>query len=489
MPNKIIKIAVVGMGVAGISVLREWTKYIKDNPKIEITLFGDEKTFGRGNPYQKDDNHLLMNVRGDSTTIIPSNKDDFADWLKRNKEAKNPELHYYPRSLVGKYLKEHMELWVKESKAKIIKEKVKSIRVLKNDRYMVKSSSIESEFDVVHLCLGHLPYKDPYNLIFHPNFIINPFPLKEKMPQIPKGSKVAVLGMGLTSIDVLRYIHFLRNDLSLSFFSRTGTFKTVNLESIETKYQWFTKENIEKIKKENHGFIPLKIYLDWFKKETENQGLFLEKDWIKDSFGSKESIKKQFTNKDYRNKLTIIQNLLINMGMLLTDLWEALSEKDKKIFLDYYHTKWDKLRSPFPSDSGKIILSAAEKNKINIFGGLKDITFSEHSFNFHLENEKTQKADYIINATGPEKKVSFNNKRAPLLSQLLNERILQEEKYGGVQVLMPSLSAISQKYGELRTLKVHGQMISGIQFGNNSIDIISESARNSVKDIVNYMFS
>lgn len=66
----------------------------------------------------------------------------------------------------------------------------------------------------------------------------------------------------------------------------------------------------------------------------------------------------------------------------------------------------------------------------------------------------------------------------------MDERILQPETFGGVQVRLPDLSAISQKYGIIHRLKIHGELISGIQFGNNSVDIISESVRPAVEDII-----
>lgn len=480
MSNQVIKIAVVGMGVAGISVLREWTKEKANNPLIELTLFGDEKTFGTGAPYQKDDENLLMNVSADSTTIIPENKNDFVEWLENVKGENNPSLKYYSRNIVGTYLKEHMDLWIKKSKARVIKEKVKTVRVLENKQYEVTSSSIKEVFDVVHLCLGHMPYSDHYNLIDHPNFIVNPFPLKENMPLIPKNSKVAVLGMGLTSIDILRYIHFYRQDLNVIFFSNTGKFKTINYKSKTIDYICFTKENIDKTKNENNGFIPLDTYIDWFKKEIKNQKISLKENWINEPFGSKENIKKLLAGS---YKTTIIQSILIGIGSLLPDLWMSLSEIDKETFINKYHTKWDKLRSPFPAESGEILYSDWANNKIQVFGGLTDIIPNKNSFKLILKDQDPKTAEYILNAVGPGKDVSPNNNRTPLLSQLVNERILQIEKFGGVQVTLPDLSAVSQRYGVLKTLKVHGQIISGIQFGNNSIDIISQSARTSVKDI------
>src|SRR5699024_2858752 len=98
------------------------------------------------------------------------------------------------------------------------------------------------------------------------------------------------------------------------------------------------------------------------------------------------------------------------------------------------------------------------------------------SFTCHLKDGTSINVDYFINATGNDIHVSFDKKQMHLLSQMLNERIIQPEEFGGVQVRIPDLSAVSQKYGVIHTLKAHGQLIAGIQFGNSSVRIISRSA-------------
>lgn len=487
--NKLIgdnemKIAIIGMGVAGISVLREWTKEKESNPSLELTVFGDENTFGTGVPYQKDNVNLLMNVPAEFTTIIPEKKDDFVDWLQNTQDEENPRFKYYPRQLFGIYLAERMQGWLIQSKAKVIKEKVETIEILPNNQFRLTTSNGVEDFDAVHLCIGNLPYKDPYNLIDHPNFIINPFPMDKNLSSIPDGARIGVLGTGLTSIDIFRYIHFNRPDLKVSFFSNSGRFKSISGKSKQINYQFFTEENIKNTKENNKSFIPLETYIKWFKKEIENQGLSLESDWMDQAFGSKATIIKELENPDI---IGVVQSILLDLNPLLTDLWMALTETDKQIFLKNYYGQWDKLRSSFPAESGEKLVVAWEENKINVFANLIDIIKNKESFEFVLKDQKSQHIDYIINAIGTEKNVSFKMNRIPFVHQLLNERILQPETFGGVQVTLPDLSAISQKYGILHTLKIHGELISGIQFGNNSVDIISESARSAVEDIVEFI--
>ena len=477
-----MKIAIIGMGVAGIGALREWTREKDSDPSIEITVFGDEETFGTGAPYQKENEKLVMNQAAGTISILPENKNDFVEWLLNNNEEEPSEKHY-PREMFGEYLKDRMKDWLIQSKAEVIKESVERVQILANNQLRLTSSTTIKDFDAVHLCIGGLAYKDSYQLINHPNFIVNPFPVKQTMPLIPKGATVGVLGTGLTGIDIFRYTHYNRPDLKVTFFSPSGRFKSIRGKADAIDYRFFTKENIKSAKEKNNGFIPLETYIEWFKKEAEHQQLSLTNNWKNNQLGSKETLKKELSNS---KEIGAIQNLLHDMSPFLPEIWMALEETDKKLFFDKYNEKWDKLRSSFPVATAKELVSAWEENKITVSNQLVDVIKEENSFELILKDGESQHVDYIINAAGTQKNVSFNMDRMPLLSQLLNERLLQPETFGGIQINLPDFSAISQKYGIIHTLKVHGELISGIQFGNNSVNMVSESARPAVNDILKY---
>lgn len=481
MADTIKHVAIVGMGIAGVSALREWTKQKENNPAIEITVFGDAKTFGRGVPYQKDDHLLIMNQPADLATIIPENPDDFVEWLEDTQGEEDASHGYYPRALFGSYLHERMESWLMQANAKVIKEKVVKIEPLKNRQFRVATNSCQQTYDVVHLSIGSAPYTDYYGLSEHPNFILDPFPVEENLADIPKGATVGVLGTGLTSVDILRYLNQRRSDIELSFYSHSGRFKTARGETIPFNYQYFTAENIKAEKEKNNGFIPLEIYVEWFKKELAYQDVSLHTDWIKQPFGSKENIKRDLTSP---HEIGVVQTLILGMDRFLTEIWMALTEVDKATFFERYGEQWDKVRSSFPVESGEILHSLWDEDKIKVFGNVVDIIEQDQSFKILFKNQETQIVDYLINATGSQKNVNYKLERNPLLRQLLNNRILQPEPFGGVQVTVPTLSAVSQKYGVLDRFKVHGPLISGIQFGNNSIDIISEGVQTAVLDLV-----
>ncbi|MCA9767043.1 MAG: FAD/NAD(P)-binding protein [Carnobacterium sp.] len=479
-----MKIAIIGMGVAGIGALREWTREKETNPSIELTVFGDEDTFGTGAPYQKDNEKLVMNQAAGTITIKPENKNDFVEWLQSTKNETEPAAKHYPRELFGDYLKDRMNDWLVQSNAEIIKEEVISVQMLANNQLQLTSSSTVKNFDAVHLCIGGLAYKDSYQLINHPNFIVNPFPVKKTMPFIPKGATVGVLGTGLTGIDIFRYTKYHRPDLTVSFFSPSGRFKSVRGQADAIDYRFFTTENIKLAKEKNNGFIPLDTYVEWFKKEANYQQLSLKNNWGNNQLGSKETLKKELTNS---KEIGAIQNLLHDMSPFLPEIWMALEEKDKQRFFELYYERWDKLRSSFPVATAKELVAAWQANNITVSNKLTGVIKEENSFKLILKDQEPQYVDYLINAAGTEKKVSYQVDRMPLLRQLINERLLQPETFGGVQMSLPDFSAVSQRYGILHTLKVHGELISGIQFGNNSVNMVSESAQPAVQDIVHYL--
>src|SRR5690625_8028781 len=96
--------------------------------------------------------------------IVPEKSNDFVHCIKINHNDKHPESKFYPSAEFAAYVAERMNEWLAESKAKIMLEKVNSIRVSTNQQLQLSWANQSKIFDAVHLCTGIFPYKDPYNL-------------------------------------------------------------------------------------------------------------------------------------------------------------------------------------------------------------------------------------------------------------------------------------------------------------------------------------
>src|SRR5699024_3066618 len=155
--GKFMKIAIIGMGAAGISVLGQWAKYQQLDPSLELTVYGQKETFGTGLPYQKDTEEILLNQVAEQMSVDADEPLDFLHWLYE-KGIPHPKGSFASRNLYGVYLKERTEEWLEKTGPDILKEEVQSVRKTENNCFEITSKSGTQVVDVVHLCAGHTEF-------------------------------------------------------------------------------------------------------------------------------------------------------------------------------------------------------------------------------------------------------------------------------------------------------------------------------------------
>src|SRR5690625_7840867 len=90
-----MKIAIIGMGAAGISVLRELVTQIDDLSNRSLFIYSDEDLFGTGLPYQQDDESIILNQYTETMSLKPDDELDFVKWVQKNKQKTD---------VIGKYM-------------------------------------------------------------------------------------------------------------------------------------------------------------------------------------------------------------------------------------------------------------------------------------------------------------------------------------------------------------------------------------------------
>ncbi|MGP6146757.1 FAD/NAD(P)-binding protein [Jeotgalibaca sp. A122] len=471
------KIAIVGMGAAGVSVLHAMTKF-PEYADAEIIIYTDPDTFGTGLPYQPDTSILLLNQRAETMSIKVEDPLDFVKWAAVNKGFNDGEKAHLPRTWYGEYLQETMNKAIEILKPTIIKEEVQDLSIKIDGAIILKTLNSEKQVNMVHLCIGHLPYQDPYHLKGHPSFIYNPYPTYEKLEAIPNGSRVGIVGTGLTGIDMMRYLLRKREGIKIYFFSDTGTFSSVRGEEPDDALNYLTLEQLEREKKHNGGFVSLSKMIEWFKLECEDKEINVGALLNRYSKGDIDDLKAQLTDE---GQLGMLQMIIHAMDPYLADYWLALNETDKKQYFHDYRADFERFRSPIPSESISELLEGCESGKISIHKELKAIADVQGAFDVSFENGKNIQVDYLINATGQDKNIEKSYNNSKLLNNLLNKRIVQPEVFGGIQVIWPTSQAVSQRYGIISNLVIHGQLISGLQYGNNTVGMIRDHAYRVVK--------
>lgn len=458
------KVAIIGMGVAGVSVFRAMAKQAAYQD-CQIVLYDDSKTFGTGMPYQADSKQLLINQTADTMSLEIEDPLDFVKWVAMKKGISNGAKEFFPRVWYGEYMQEKLAPTIQLLQPDILYEEVTALRVKKDGTYIVQSASALEQYDSVHLCIGHLPYQDPYHLIGNQGYIHHPYPVQEKLTQFPKGARIGIIGTGLTSVDLMRFLNKQEKNYTIHFFSHQGRFSLYRGSEPAISLRFLTPENVRQAKRQHDGFVPLEKMLEWFYLECQDKEV--DFDYLKTRFGkgSKEQLNLQLKEE---TDLGMLQAIIHKMDFHLAEFMQALTKADKELFYTEYESLFKHFRTPMPKSSLEELMFKWNADKIKVWENMQAVESGTSGFEVQLEEKETVAVDYLVNATGHGMQAEASTYQSQLINQLLNEWVLQPELFGGVQVVWPSAQAVSQRYGVLNRLYVHGQLVQGIQYGNNA---------------------
>jgi len=227
---KQIKIAIIGTGPRGVSILERLIHDSNSNRKINLSIYlFDGYEQGTGCHVTDQSENLLLNTAADQITMIPENRNEqqilgvyrkpFDEWIeecinsgKHNNlittSRQKPKDMYYPRALFGYYLKDVLASLINTVRnrieIKIITQNVEDITSAQDSKWNIIAGEKQyTEIDRIFLCTGHGPVQKYENKTSENILIEDPFPIKEKMFPIKKDKVVAIQGMGLTTFDVV----------------------------------------------------------------------------------------------------------------------------------------------------------------------------------------------------------------------------------------------------------------------------------------------
>ena len=73
-----MRVAIIGMGTAGVSVLRQLVKH-ENFSQLKVDVYDDDRNMGQGVPFQNDSSELLINMPSKSMSL---NLDDDQEFWK-----------------------------------------------------------------------------------------------------------------------------------------------------------------------------------------------------------------------------------------------------------------------------------------------------------------------------------------------------------------------------------------------------------------------
>lgn len=475
-----MKIAIVGFGLSGFSFLKSLMDNKKYKEDIKIDIYEKRNEYPVGIPYEDDSLDKLLNVDADEMLYSEEKKDDFKTWMEENNKTLDPEEKMAPRIYFGQYLKDKSKAYINNKNVRIINKEVIDMDLYfdqEKEKYKLSTKDTCEVYEAVFMGTGASFYQDPYDLDGNQGFIRNPYPLRDKLKDIKKDQRVAIIGTSASSADVFRYLAKEKNlTHKVNFFTGSSEYKVVdipylkdseNISSID--YDW-----IRNNKNANNSFVNLDDLMDTVRSDFKRQGYKLECAYDTYSDNTLELSRKAIKEND--QDLAFCEDYFMDFSMYQADILNNMRLFDKQTYMDKYYKYLNFLSGKTPHNTMKWILKAFDDGKIDIVLNTEEIKVNEDK-TFTLVGEKTRDADIVINCTGIEKDLKKVSQKLPLIRSLYDKNmIMADEDVKCIAVTRPNCNPISKRFGKLKNLYITGMLIDKTDIDNNDARCIQRTA-------------
>lgn len=498
-----MKIAVVGGGLSGASVVKTILDHEKFADTDQIDIFEPREHLGVGLPYDEDDEAVMLNVAPDILSFDQGNPNDFVEWLHKNYEEPYNFEDLISRPKYGRYLKERFAPYFKHEQVVHLPLEVEDLRVLDaasgalaDDKhtehfiYQLKTREgwHEKIYDAVFFAVGHPPYADYYDLVGKENYFHNPYPMKEVLGNFSGDEKIGVIGSGATGIDLMRFF-MLNYELEepLTYYVPSGElFNFPNIPLINEDYQFsFSMDWIEQAKDTTTGKIPLAKIIDTYISDIKTGGVDFETVYERYQAKDLKAMRSALEAND--QELALIQTLSGRMVPYLPYLFNTLSGDEKQFYLDNYHEKFMFFKARVPNKTFKWLFELLDAGKIRVVEGITEV-ISNKDGRFTVKADEIEQVDYLINATGFDTKLANVAQHSTLIKNLFHQEFILSHSDGKfILISWPQAQILNQRFGLMKNAFFFGILIGGTQFENNDAQLTIRQASQSAKWFMDYL--
>ena len=421
-------------------------------------------------------------------------QEEFYRWYQQQNDFKFENATYLPRFVFGHYMKSYLDKFNDMyDNIHIITEKATEMYLEKgfekdaHIQYFICTNHEQEacrQYDYVFLTVGTMAYHDPYQLKGLKGFIKSPYPTYETLNTVEDTDDIAVIGTGLSSLDVIRYVVKHHPNLPLTAVSRRGELPSVRGEMPEITLKYLTKENFNQIIKSHFGVVPLETAIHLFKQECEDLNIPLQQ-LINRKVG--DPIKDLKYDLAHPEILGVFQSLLETIKENMNWIWNSLSIEDQREFMKRYMPILKANSNPMPPRTARLLIEEIEAGHLLIKKDLEKVVQENDTFVFkYKDSNETEQYNVVINATGPRTQLKDLDEDDGFLIVIANRQIVQAHPMGGIQIVPETNQVISPRYGTLPHLIAIGQITNGINQARNGVNMIVRQSVQAVNSLYEF---
>ncbi|MBC9711248.1 FAD/NAD(P)-binding protein [Streptomyces sp. TRM66268-LWL] len=444
-------IAIVGAGAASAGLLDSLAA-TAESPGT-VTVFEPSPHLWRGRPYGPDLDTVLVNAPPSIMSIRHGDPGHYASWLGgRGTAHLDVRLGQplVPRALYGEYLAHTAE--AASADLRRSGRHVRIVTALVTD--VTRSEGVWSlrtedgqgyTADHVALCVGGGTPQDHYGLGGAPRFFEDPYPLARTLAEIPAGAGIAVIGSGLTAVDVVVSLAARGHSGPISLLSRSGVLPHVWQRPVGHRPRHVTVERVAALHR-RHGAVTLDDLTGLLRAELadagEDFGAFAAD---LRATGTEDPVRRLRAQLDAVGDARIARRVLQETAHSVGPYaWRLLPEPDRLRLGRHFRTATS-VASPMVPVNAAAVLRLLESGQLTAVAGVRKIEDANGAFHVYGDfGERT--FDVVVNAVNPPPR-AVPRAAAPLVTALLADGSAELHPAGGLVPADPSLHVVGDLCG------------------------------------------
>lgn len=437
------KIGVVGGGPAAVTLL-DAVAQGPELPPGQLIVFEPSARLWRGRPYQADIDSIRVNSVPGDMSIRAGNGAHLQDWMSRSL-ATGPAygdpfsgVQFISRAVFGDYLEQSAQFAMRSLRDRgwavhVVRERVISAEPATGGVRLLTEGGTWFAVDHAVLCFGAGKPADPYGLAGHGGFVAEPYPTVRSLSEIEPDAEVAVLGTGLTAVDVVLALEEFGHRGRIRLLSRHGVLPGVRQRPVHHRLRHFTPERFRAIAETGRS-VTLPELVGMMATELASVGESL--DAIEreihaiDHEKPVDRLRRNLSEVDSPSRaIRILQQAVPEAGC---DVWPLLCADDQKRVLDAYDRTVMSLCCPMPPANAAVLLGLIESGRVELVPDVSNVRPAADGFAVETAGT-TFTTRLVVNG------VNARNRHTPkeasgLVRSLVSAGLVEPHDRGGIHV-------------------------------------------------------
>jgi uncharacterized NAD(P)/FAD-binding protein YdhS len=397
------RVAIIGGGAAGATLLSELLERPVSQP-LHLDWYTGGGTLGRGIAYGTRSERHLLNVRAASMGMFASRPNGFLEYMQKRDPAISGT-DFLPRCWYGEYLETETAHALARAKSnghdvRVVPYEVDAM-VPENDGVTIFQGETTTRVDAAVLALGTLPPRPLPQVddaaLTSGRYITQPWSLLNDAKPDTQAHHVAVIGLGLTAVDVIVELAALWPNARFTAISRHGLLPEVHPINTSLPYE-DSDELVEAMRDAPDIRTWMRLVRD---------AIAHTDDW---------------------------RSVLDSLRPHTQKLWGLLPQADRARFLRHARWAWERARHRLPPQAAQAIDTLEKDGRLQrLSGHLHGISQIERGLQLRYlpkgeRQERTLDADLIVQSVGLDNDI--RRTQHTLLQQMVTNGHIRSDPFG-----------------------------------------------------------